>query len=118
MYGLPPETSLDFIVGQTLTQACFGEHDLILNFSGNISISIYSSIGVGVDIQNIEHHVVFHEVAAAVLRLLNKDVASVRWVPDGTVTLQLDDGSLIQILDNSEDFESYTISRPGILFVV
>ena len=40
MSGLPSGTNLNFLKARTLLQACFGPHDLILNFDVNVSITI------------------------------------------------------------------------------
>jgi len=110
MYGLPPNTNLDFLKGETLIQVCFGANDLILNFSANVSIAIYSCVGVGVASSAMNKHTAFQEVAGELLDLLNKDVSNVRWTPEGTITLELDNGNAIWIYDDSPNFESYTIS--------
>jgi hypothetical protein len=111
MYGLPPNTNLDFLKGHTLIQVCFGENDLILNFSDSVSIAIFSSVAMN-------RHSAFREVAGELLVLLNKDVSNVRWTPEGTITLELDNGNAIQIYDDSPNFESYTISSSLGLLVV
>jgi Family of unknown function (DUF6188) len=118
MYGLPSNTNLDFLKGATLIQVCFGENDLILNFSDSVSIAIFSSVGVGVASSAMNKHSTFQEVAGELLALLNKVVSNVRWTPEGTITLELDNGNAIQIYDDSPSFESYTISSSLGLLVV
>ena len=118
MYGLPQNTNLDFLKGETLIQACFGANDLILNFSGNVSIAIFSSVGLGVDSENMKRHTVFEEAAGEILALLSKDVAAVSWTPNGTITLRFDNGNVIEIYDDSASFESYTVTSSRGLIVV
>jgi hypothetical protein len=118
MYGLPPDTQIDFLQGKTLLQACFGANDLILNFTENISISIFSAIGVGLKGSNVDRHSKFEEVSRELLRLLNRVVAEVHWTPEGTVSLIFDEGSAVYIYDDSAGYESYTIAGPSGLLVV
>jgi len=122
MYGLPSGTSFDFIKGTTLIQACFGPHDLILNFhqtvSQTISISICSSLAVGRAGTNLLRHTSFEEIGREILSLLNRDVIDVGWTPDGTVSLTFEGNDLLEIYDDSANYESYTISSPAGLIVV
>jgi Family of unknown function (DUF6188) len=118
MYGLPANTLLDFLKGKTLLQVCFGAHDLILNLTDKISISIFSSVGVGLEGSIVDKHTAFEEVSGDLLQFLNKGVADVHWTPEGTVTLIFDDRRSVQIYDDSPQYESYTINSPKGLMVV
>ena len=112
MYGLPANTNLDFLKGKTLIQACFGENDLILNFSENIAIAVFSSVGFIGDAENVKRHTAFADVSAEILSFLSKIVTDVCWTREGTVTLSFSNGREIQIYDDSESFESFTITSP------
>ena len=122
MYGLPSGTNLDFIKSTTLIQVCFGPHDLILNFhltvSQTVSISIYSSLAVGRVGTNLLRHTSFEEISREILSLLNKEVLSVSWRPEGTVSLTFEGNDLLEIYDGSLNYESFTISGPAGLIVV
>ena len=118
MYGLPPDTELGFLKGKTLLQACFGANDLILNFTENIAISIFSSVGVGLDGSNFDKHSEFDVVSRDLLQFLNKAVAEVHWTLEGTATLIFEGGGAVQIYDDSAGYESYTIKSPSGLLVV
>jgi hypothetical protein len=118
MYGLPSNTQLDFFKGKTLLQACFGVHDLILNFTEKVSISIFSSVGVGLEGRDFDRHSGFNEVSRELLRFLNRAVVDVRWTSEGTVSLIFDEGDALQIYDDSPEYESYTITSPAGLLVV
>jgi hypothetical protein len=118
MNGLPSDTQLDFFRGKTLTQACFGPYDLILNFEENISISIESSIGVSLAGEKLARLSNFGEASREILHLLNRSVEDVRWTCEGTITLIFGGGCVFQIYDDNADFESYTITSPIGLVVV
>ena len=110
MYGLPPVMDLNFLTGKKLIQVCFGANDLILRFTDDISIAVFSSIGIGKDKGKIARHINFGEAALEILGLLDRVVARVEWTTEGTVTLTAEDETLLQIFDDSEQFESYTIT--------
>jgi hypothetical protein len=118
MYGLDPNIQLGFLRGKTLEQACFGLHDLILHFDQDISISIESSIAVGQHGQTLVRHRSYQEVSRELLHLLNKVVIEVHWTTEGTVSLVFDHGAIVEIYDDSVEFESYSINSGSGLIVV
>ena len=113
MYGLPSNANLSFFEGKTLLQACFGENDLILRFTGGISVAIYSCIGVGLAETQIQRVTAFEEAAVRILGLLNREVAGVSWTTEGTVSLSFEAGQIVELYDDSREFESYSISYPA-----
>jgi hypothetical protein len=108
MYGLPSDTNLDFLVTKILIQVCFGANDLILNFTDDISIAIFSSIGIGPNVDTITRHSNFTEISNEILKLLNQQISKIRWTTEGTLSLTIN-GTVLLIFDDSEQFESYTI---------
>ena len=66
MYGLQSDPAVDVLKGQALIQICFGENDLFLNFSGNLSFGIYSSIGLGVNADRVIKSSRFREAIAGI----------------------------------------------------
>lgn len=118
MYGLKSDPKIDALKGQSLVQVCFGENDLFLNFSGEISIGVYSSIGFGSDSKSLVKYEAFSAVSKDLLELLAAEVADVSWKADGTITLVFQGGKMVEVYDDSEQFESYTIKSPSGLVVV
>ena len=118
MYGLRSGTDLSFLKGRTLLQACFGPHDLILNFDPNVSISIWSSLAVGQRGANLRRASAFMELSKEILGLLNKTVIEVSWTPEGTVSLTFEGDELLELYDDSTSYECYSISSPAGLLVV
>jgi hypothetical protein len=118
MYGLRSDTNLNFLKGATLIQVCFGPHDLILNFTENVSISIYSAVSFGATGANPPRHTAYDQVSQGILRLLNKAVLDVGWTPDGMVSLTFEGNGVLEMYDDSTQYESYTIASPSGLIVV
>jgi hypothetical protein len=52
------------------------------------------------------------------LKLVGATVTRARGVKDGTLTLEFDNGASLIVFDASDQFESYTITRPGETIVV
>ena len=118
MYGLPRDINLAFFNGKTLLQACFGANDIILNFDGNISITVTSSLGCmgsGGSIQQCDD---FRQTAPSVLELLNQTVLTAEGDEAGTLTLKFDGGGMLAIYDDSKNYESYVINNGGQMIVV
>ncbi len=57
------------------------------------------------------------EGAAAFLPLLGHRITLASVPTDGTVRIDLDDGSMIEVLDSSEDYESYKVTLGDRLLV-
>ncbi len=115
MHGLSQDVDVSFCVGQTLSQICFGPHDLILNFHAEKSatISIWSSIGcIGADGVS-EKFVDLKKSADFVLHLLNLTVQSATIPANGTLSLGFEDGTYLEIYDDSDRYESYSFHFAG-----
>jgi len=118
MYGLPRDVSLDFFPGKTLIQVCFGPHDLIFNFDGDVSVSVMSSVGYeGADGQRY-HHDDYRQIAPIVLGLLNQSVTSATGDEAGTLTLKYSGGGTLHVYDDSSEYESYTIRNGEQMIIV
>lgn len=118
MYGLPKDVDLTFFSGRTLLQACFGVHDLILNFDGDVSLTVTSSVGCMASDGGIQQYDDFRQVALAVLALLNQTILSAEGDEAGTLTLRFDGGGVLAVYDDSNEYESYTIKNGGQMIVV
>lgn len=118
MYGLPHNIKLDFFVNTIFIQMCIGAHDLILNFDNNVSITITSSVACMVPNGNIQKETVFRNIASVLGLLLNHAVVSVNSNEAGTLKLEVDNGGMIEIYDDSKEFESYVIHNGEQIIVV
>ena len=118
MYGLPSDPALAVLRGQCPIQVCFGENDLFLNFSGNLSFGIDSSIGLGVNPDCVIKCSDFRKVSQELLRLLSVLVNDVTWAKDGRISITFETGYVVELYDDSEQFESYTIKKPDGVVIV
>jgi hypothetical protein len=130
MYGLPRDIDLGFFKGKTLLQACFGAHDLILyfegevkleggiNLEGEVSVTVTSLLGCQDSGGRIQKYDDFRIAVPAVLALLNQTVLTAEGDEEGTLTLKFDGNGILAIYDDSKEFESYTIKCGERLIVV
>ena len=122
MHGLSPDTDLGPLNGSTLTFVGFGEHQVQLAFYGDDlthrSISIEGDYVVTTS--GREPIVVSEARAGAVglLSLLSRTVARASVPTDGTVRIDFDDGSVVEVLDSSTRYESYQVNLGDRLLVV
>lgn len=119
MYGLPKDVNVEFLVRQTLTQVCVGLHDLVLNFHGDVSITIMSRVCFTCSRGGTaREHKELRDVVANLTSILNSTVAAAKGNCDGTLDLEFETGEALSIYDDSEKYESYVIRHGGSVIVV
>lgn len=118
MYGLPKDIDLNFFIGRTLVQVCVGSNDLILNFDGEVSVTVTSSVGCMGSSGKLTKYDDFREAAPEVLMLLDRAVVSAKGDEGGTLALEYDGGRHLQLYDDTKQYESYTIRNGGKVIVV
>jgi hypothetical protein len=118
MYGLERGVNLAFFTGKILLQICIGCHDLILNFDGDVSVTVTSGLACVEPDRAMQRYDDFCEAAPKVLEFLNQAVLFVEGDEAGTLTLKFDGGGTLSIYDDSKEYESYTIKNGSQLIVV
>lgn len=119
MYGLPKEfTGSDFFQC-VVEQVCFSAFSAQIFFAErSIFITIFSSYRLDLD-DSFKGEVVEIPVKeSALMRLIGKQVASCEPQSDGTLRLIFSDSSVLEIFDDSDSYESYTIQIAGKTIVV
>jgi hypothetical protein len=120
MYGLNTELDTKFFEGQRLIQVCFGKHDLILHFDETIRIELLvtssiSSATLGAELQRSHN---FADHASTLLACLDFLTTSVRVLDTKTLRIEFSNDTTIEIHDDSEQFESFTIRYADKLMIV
>lgn len=118
MHGLDTTIDLSFLKGREILQIAIGIHDVQFAFDKDVRISITSSFRYVSREGSFEWQPGAPEAAAPAVRLLGATVEQVFGQKDGTLELTLSTGDRLTVLDNSKEFESYTITRPGETIVV
>ncbi|MEX0703103.1 MAG: DUF6188 family protein [Planctomycetales bacterium] len=100
---------LPCLVGQELIQVCIGANELILNFDGNVRVTIETEIehrtpeGVASCLTNPR------AAAPFMVGLLESRIRAASVIPPGTVVLKFSNGEEVEISDSNEHYESYQI---------
>ena len=118
MHGLDTTIDLSFLTGREVLQVAIGIHDVQFAFDRDVRISITGSFRYVSREGSSEWQPGAPQAAAPALRLLGATVEQVYGQKDGTLELTFSTGGRLTVLDNSKEFESYTISRPGETIVV
>jgi len=114
MYGMPKNFPFDKLEGAQVLQICYGENEVIINFTNEISILIMSRIKIEGDmILNIE---TFKENCIYINEFIGKIITSSSWLSEG-IRISFGDRSII-IIDDSEEFESFIISISQCRYVI
>ena len=117
MYGLTADVDLSFLVGAELLQVAAGQNEVILNFFGDVSIMIAADLRLSRSEHPGERLSHAPSQATTLIRLLGLSVLQASGA-DGTLRLELSDGSTLEVYDSWPNYESYTITHRAGLIVV
>jgi hypothetical protein len=109
MYGLPKDFSALIFVGQELVEICFTVNTAHLVFDGEVSITLLSSYVYTSSSNNVSRKETVPVLSSSLMHLIGKKVSSATAKTDGTLTLMFEDGASLILLDDSRDYESYSI---------
>jgi hypothetical protein len=118
MYGLPANFNAELFQGKTLLQVCIGAHELILNFDEGLSVTITSSVEFKRSDGSSQYCDDFCASASTVSSLVNKKVITAEAEAPRALKLKFENGEGLSIVDDSKEFESYTINYRGKTIVV
>lgn len=114
MYRIPIDLDLSFCVGASLNQIAVGKFDVQFIFDSGARIALQSEAEV-IESEEVVAHwseeggwssIAFHS-------LLNSDVIRGLVPNETTIELHFSNGQLLRLYDNSNQFESMQIYRPG-----
>lgn len=109
MYGLPKDFDVAVLVERKLDLLCFTANTISFTFDGNAQITI---MGAFIYRQN-DHEIADKQIVplstSNLMGLIGKKVCRAASCQDGTLTLHFDNRHILTILDDSQQYESYTI---------
>jgi hypothetical protein len=114
MYGIPDNFPHGLLRGAVLEQVCVGLHDVQFRFDGDVTISVSSSVRVdekGLFVAD------FAAIAASLCGFLGKSITEAKTPRPKVLRLAFGDHSL-EIFDDSDEFESFTVRIGGTEIVV
>ena|SRR6266480_5741145 len=118
MYGLPKDLDLSFLHGKELLQVCIGMHQVILNLEDQVTISVESEYAHRAKNGEAIRYKDCRLSASMLCSLLGFSIITASGKPDGTLTLRFSNEELLEIFDDSKEFESYQIKQGPRLIVV
>jgi cytoskeletal protein RodZ len=118
MYGLPANIDLSFLHGRVLLQLCVGQNEMILNFDEDVSITVESSIAFTFADGTYRHYTDWKEASHTAGALLGHQITSAKRKYGGTLCVKFDVDWWIEVFDDSQHYESYSIQNGSQLIVV
>jgi Family of unknown function (DUF6188) len=120
VYGLRKNTDLKFLNGREVGQIAIGLYQIQFGFDEDVRISVEG------EFRWFEggNEVVWRpelgsaQIAARMVALLGATIETFEGREDGILTLNFSNGHRLMIPDSSQEYESYSITRPGITIVV
>jgi Family of unknown function (DUF6188) len=111
-------TDLGFLVGATLTQVAIGENETILHLHPDSTILIQSEVIIKIPGEEVSALETAVEVGSVLLPLLGKTVTEAVGTPRGSLALTWSDGRTVEVLNDSDQYECYSVTHGTDFFVV
>ncbi len=120
MYGLKKDIDWSFLQGREVGQIAIGLYQVQFGFDEDVRISVEAEFRYfdGREEWNWKPEPGKAQVGARTVGLLGRTVEKVEWKEDGTLTLGFSDGQRLTVVDSSEEFASYDVTRPGRKIIV
>jgi hypothetical protein len=117
VYGVPADLNLAFLHGAKLIQVCLGQYQLQFHFhpTGSISVeggwALQDAAGVRID----GHHDGPERPPYQLHRILGHRVVASEVSAPAWFALRFEGGELLQVFDDSPQYESFQIEPGGII---
>jgi len=115
MHRIPKNTDLSPLVGKNVEQVCIGAHEVVLNLSDDLYITIEGGFAFG-DEERLEEPD-FRGSANKFTKLLNDVMVLAKVLRDDKVLFIFSSGTTLTIYDDSDHGESFVIKLPDRLVV-
>ena len=110
MYGLPKDFDVSVFIGKTLDLVCFSVNTVNLIFEKNVSIIIMSSF---IYQHNCTENTNIQKIPVSssdLMCLVGQVIEHAEGHENGALVLHLDNGQILTILDEFQQYESYMIN--------
>ena len=118
MYRMRKGFDASFLVGQQLLQVAIGVSDVIFNFDQGFRVLATTDFDVHFDGTSKSWSCGNPDSAACVLSLIGQTVSAVQVINEALLRIAFSTGPSVDLKDDSDEFESFTISSPGAVLVV
>jgi hypothetical protein len=118
MYGLKDGLDLSFLKDSEVVQVAIGIYQIHFAFTGDAVLSFESRFVYESNGEATEWRPGTNKAATAAVNLLGAMVAEIKTPDQKTLELFFSNGDLLRVFDESQEYESFTITRPGATIVV
>jgi hypothetical protein len=118
MYGLSKKIDLSFLNDRECIQIAVGMFQVQFRFDEDVSISVEGEFSYFDGREELVWKPGACHRAASTVALLGASIRIFEGQSSGTLTLNFSNGHRLVISDSSQEFESYSIARPGHTIVV
>lgn len=109
MYGLPVNFDAAVFVGKKLGLICYSTNTINFSFEGDVSITLMGSFIY----RHSPYEIVIKQSlpvsSSDLMCLIGRVVCSSEGREDGTLALHFDNGHILMFLDDSQEYEAYSI---------
>jgi len=113
MFGLPKDFDASILVGRTLELICFAQYQIFLHFDEKVSIDVRSALSHQESLNLAPRRVEIPVLQSDLMVLLGHSTVKAFGNDEGTLSLEFDNGHSLHCLDDSKQYESYTITYSG-----
>jgi hypothetical protein len=109
MFGLPKDFNADRLVGRTLEMICFNENQIYFHFDEKLTIEVVGSLGYQRWPAQEPEIVEVPVLQSNLMQLLGHSTTKAFGDDKGTLTLEFEDGQILQYLGDTPMYECYHI---------
>jgi hypothetical protein len=110
MYGLPKDFNAARLVGRNLELICFNENQVYLHFDGKLTIMVESKLSYQDNPELAPRTIEIPILQSNLMQLLGHSITDASGNNEGTLTMEFDNGHILQCLDQPH-YEAYQIKQ-------
>lgn len=118
MYGLKNTIDLSFLLRASVLQIVVSLSALSIDFDKAVRLTIFSSFAVGLPDQPMSKFNGSTDDALALFPLIGDVISEAKATASGGLQVIFESGSVLEIFDDSEQYESFSIANGDQLIVV
>lgn len=118
MYGLPTDFDPSVFVGLCLVQVSFSENTVHFVLGETASVTVESAVRYRVERLAPPKTASVPIHCTDLMKLLGRTILSASCMSDGTLRLDFEDGSSLEFLEDSKQYEAYHVRAGGRTIIV
>jgi len=118
MFGVQKDVNLDFLVEKKLLSVSFLKHSFSLFFEDEIKIQVEAAVSFKPANVKLSQHHRIETIANRLVELIDKNITSYSVLDDKRILLNFSNADELVLIDDSEEYESFTITHRDRFIVV